>query len=88
MNFSLGDGGSFTMLDNFVVFRSFTLSCYPSAAVIPIMSKFEPFVKVAFEKMANPDAHFNFLDISANRFCGNEVGVTSLGDGGAHWAHA
>ena len=40
------------------------------AAVIPIMSKFEPFVKAACEK--NPDAHFYFLDTSANRHLGME----------------
>ena len=52
------------------------------------MSRFEPFVKAACEKMTSPDAHFYFLDISANRFCGDEGGATSLRDGGALWAHA
>ena len=59
-----------------------------SAALTPNISGFEPFVKVTFEKMANPDAHFSFLDISSSRICGNKGDVTFLRDGGVLWAHA
>ena len=57
------------------------------AVLIPIMSKFVPFVKAASEKMSDSNGHF-FLDISANRFGGDEGGVTSLRDGGLLWTDA
>ena len=58
------------------------------AAVIPSMSRFKPFVKASWEEVFNPDAQLYFLDISTNRICGDEGGVTSLRDGGVLWAHA
>ena len=69
-------------------FSSIVQAALSITNVISFMSRFVHFVKAACEKMSYPGSHFYFLDISANRFCGNEGGVTSLRDGGALWAHA
>ena len=57
-------------------------------AMFPTMSKSEPFVEAACEKMSNPEAR-NMAEKAFASMATPQVGVSPLGDeGGAHWAHA